>query len=90
MQSDPSPNSGDVLRDSSVIEAGIYDRLTMPDQQRPWAVRELVLEIGDQIEVEDALTRLHGVGLVHTLRRVRVGDTRGARSRHYRVVGEVG
>jgi hypothetical protein len=65
MQSDPSPGSDDVLRDSRVIEAGIYDRLTMPDHQRPWAVRELVLEIGDQIEVEDALTRLHGVGLVH-------------------------
>jgi hypothetical protein len=65
MQSDPSPGSGDVLRDSRVIEAGIYDRLTMPEQQRPWAVRELVLEIGDQIEVEDALTRLNGVGLVH-------------------------
>jgi len=65
MQSDPSPDSGDVLRDSSVIEFGIYDRLTLADQQRPWAVRELVLEIGDQIEVEDALARLHGAGLVH-------------------------
>jgi hypothetical protein len=65
MQSDPSPDSGDVLRESSVIEFGIYNRLTLPDEQRPWAVRELVLEIGDQMEVEDALARLHGAGLVH-------------------------
>lgn len=65
MQDDPSADGSDVLRDSSVIEAGIYDRLTMPEQQRPWALRELVLEIGDQIEVEDALARLHAVGLIH-------------------------
>ncbi len=65
MQDDPSSGSADVLRDPGVIEFGIYDRLTLPDQQRPWAVRELVLEIGAQIDVEDALARLHGAGLVH-------------------------
>jgi hypothetical protein len=65
MQSDPSANQSDVLRESSVIEFGIYDRLTLPDEQRPWAVRELVLEIGSQIDVEDALACLHGSGLVH-------------------------
>lgn len=65
MQDDPSADQNDVLRDSRVIEAGIYDRLVTPDQQRPLAVRELVLEIGDQIEVEDALAQLHGSGLVH-------------------------
>lgn len=65
MQNDRSSDTPDVLRESSVIEFGIYNRLTLPDEQRPWAVRELVLEIGDQMEVEDALARLHGVGLVH-------------------------
>jgi hypothetical protein len=65
MQDDPSLDSPDVLRESSVIESGIYDRLVTPNQQRPWAVRELVLEIGSRIDVEDALTRLHGAGLVH-------------------------
>lgn len=65
MQDDPSLDGPDVLRESSVIEFGIYNRLTLPDEQRPWAVRELVLEIGDQMEVEDALARLHGAGLVH-------------------------
>jgi hypothetical protein len=65
MQDDPSADQSDVLRDASVIESGIYDRLVTPDQQRPWAVRELVLEIGSRIDVEDALARLHGAGLVH-------------------------
>lgn len=65
MQNDRSADQGDVLRESSVIESGIYDRLVTPNQQRPWAVRELVLEIGSRIDVEDALARLHGVGLVH-------------------------
>ncbi|HEY5194385.1 MAG TPA: hypothetical protein VIJ39_11020 [Solirubrobacteraceae bacterium] len=65
MQDDPSMDSPDVLRDASVIESGIYDRLVSPDQQRPWALRELVLEIGSRIDVEDALARLHGAGLVH-------------------------
>ena len=65
MQDDPSPDAGDVLRNSSVTDAGIYERLTRPDEQRPWSVGELVLELRDPIGVEDALTRLHGVGLVH-------------------------
>lgn len=62
MQDNPSPDSGDVLR---TVEAGIYERLTRPGEQRPWAVRELVLEIGDRLGVEDALADLHGTGLVH-------------------------
>jgi hypothetical protein len=65
MHDDPSPEDSDVLRENSLIESGIFDRLTLPNQQRPWAVRELALEIGDRIEVEDALARLHGAGLVH-------------------------
>ena len=65
MQDDPSPDLDDVLRDAGVIESGIFDRLVTANQQRPWAVRELVLEIGSQIDVEDALARLHGAGLVH-------------------------
>jgi hypothetical protein len=62
MQDDRSPEAGDVLR---TIEAGIYERLTRPGEQRPWAVRELVLELGDALDVEDALADLHGTGLVH-------------------------
>ena len=35
------------------------------EEQRPWSVRELELEIGSCIEVQDSLARLHAVGLVH-------------------------
>lgn len=62
MQDDPSPDPADVLR---VNDSAVYGLLLSPQQQRPWAVREVVLELGDQIEVEDALARLHGAGLVH-------------------------
>jgi hypothetical protein len=65
MQNDPSLEQADVLREDSVIEAGIFERLSRRDSQRPWAVRELVLDIGDQIGVVDALAQLHSVGLVH-------------------------
>jgi hypothetical protein len=65
MQDKPSLDSPNVLREASVIEAGIYDRLVSPNQQRPWAIGELVLEIGDRLDVEDAVARLHGIGLIH-------------------------
>lgn len=62
MQDDGSPDAGDVLR---AVEAGIYERLTRPGEQRPWAVSELVLEPGDPLDVQDALAELHGNGLAH-------------------------
>ena len=65
MQDDPSSGDPDVLRDPRTTNAGIFERLTRPREQRPWAVRELVLEIGDRIDVEDALANLRGAGLVH-------------------------
>jgi hypothetical protein len=62
MQDDPSPDGGDVLR---VVDPGVYGLLIQPTQQRPWSVGELVLELGNRLDVEDALARLHGAGLVH-------------------------
>jgi hypothetical protein len=62
MQNDPSLDPADVLR---VNDSAVYGLLILPNEQRPWAVRELVLEIGNEIGVEDALARLHGAGLVH-------------------------
>ncbi len=32
-----------------------------------WAVEEVEREIGDRIEAQDSLARLHGVGLIHRL-----------------------
>ena len=52
MQRDPSLESAEVLR---VVESGIFERLVRPDQQRPWAVAELVLEICDSVHIEDAI-----------------------------------
>jgi hypothetical protein len=52
----------EVLRTSN---SAVFGLLIGPRDQRPWSVRELALELGDQIEVEDALARLHGAGLVH-------------------------
>jgi hypothetical protein len=62
MQDDPSMGAGDVLR---VADSGVYGLLIHPDRQRPWSVSELALELGDRLDVEDALARLHGAGLVH-------------------------
>lgn len=62
MQDDPSMGAGDVLR---VADPGVYGLLIQPTQQRPWSVGELVLELGSRLDVEDALARLHGAGLVH-------------------------
>jgi hypothetical protein len=52
----------DVLRDTT---STVLLLLTLSDASRPWSVGELVLEIGDQFSVEDALTRLHSSGLAH-------------------------
>ena len=62
MQDDPSMDAGDVLR---VADSGVYGLLIHPGQQCPWSVGELVLELGSRLDVEDALARLHGAGLVH-------------------------
>lgn len=62
MQDDPSIEPRVVLREA---DATVLLLLTLPDYQRPWAVRELALEVGSTLEVEDALSRLRGAGLVH-------------------------
>jgi hypothetical protein len=46
-------------------EHAIFALLVNREEQRPWSVLELELEIGSSIAVEDSLTRLHAVGLVH-------------------------
>ncbi|HEY7829185.1 MAG TPA: hypothetical protein VIC06_01315 [Solirubrobacteraceae bacterium] len=39
--------------------------LTTGDIQRPWSVDEIIREYGDSADATDALSRLHGVGLIH-------------------------
>lgn len=45
----------------------MLDLLLHGDAAGPWAVEELVREIGDRIAVADALARLVGAGLLHRL-----------------------
>jgi hypothetical protein len=51
--------------DETTIESGILDRLTYPDDQRPWSIDELIRDIGQRLGVVDAIAKLHGVGLIH-------------------------
>lgn len=54
-------------REDQCIERAVLGLLLDPGSQRPWAVDELVHEIGDRAATADALARLHGAGLVHRL-----------------------
>jgi hypothetical protein len=51
--------------DDTTIESGILDRLTYPDDQRPWSVEELVREIRHRLSVIDAIAKLQAAGLIH-------------------------
>ena len=46
------------------VEEAILAALLAPCEQRPWSVGEIEREFGER-DVEDALTHLQGVGLVH-------------------------
>jgi predicted transcriptional regulator len=46
-------------------ESTIMSLLLVLDDQRPWSIEELIREIGREIDVRDAISDLHGVGLVH-------------------------
>jgi len=51
--------------DPEIIERAVHGLLITRDEQRPWSVYEIELEIGDHIAVVDSLRRLQGLGLVH-------------------------
>jgi hypothetical protein len=47
------------------VDQAILGLLLSADEQRPWSQRELELEIGSAIDVEDSLARLRAASLVH-------------------------
>jgi hypothetical protein len=49
------------------VDQAVLNLLVNDPGPGPWAVEELVREIGDPVIVEDALARLHGEGLIHRL-----------------------
>ncbi len=46
-------------------ESTIMSLLLVHDDQRPWSTEELAREIGRPMEVADAISALHCVGLIH-------------------------
>lgn len=46
-------------------ESAVMTLLLIQDGQRPWSSEELVREIGRELDVLDAISNLHGVGLLH-------------------------
>jgi hypothetical protein len=59
------PTSAREHDDPEIIERAVHGLLIARDEQRPWSVHEVELEIGEHIAVVDALRRLQGMGLVH-------------------------
>jgi hypothetical protein len=48
-------------------EHAVLALLVKPDEQRPWSISELVLEVGDALDVEDCVRQLQARGLAHRL-----------------------
>jgi predicted transcriptional regulator len=59
----PSPDTPD--RAKHATDATVLDLLVDDENQRPWTIDELGLEIGSAAVVEDAINNLHAAGLVH-------------------------
>jgi predicted transcriptional regulator len=58
----PSPTPAEREQDADGV---ILAWLTDIDAQRPWSIEEIIREYGEPNNAADALSRLHGVGLIH-------------------------
>jgi len=59
----PSPETPD--RAKHATDGTVLDLLVEDENQRPWTIDELALEIGSSAVVEDAINNLQAAGLVH-------------------------
>jgi hypothetical protein len=57
--------SRSVAEDEHRMDQAILALLLTPEEQRPWSVREVELEIGEHLATVDSLARLRATGLVH-------------------------
>jgi hypothetical protein len=64
MHEPSTPRAGKTLAQT---ESAIHSLLILPDEQRPWSLHEVCLEMGDPDFVGDALRGLQGCGLIHRL-----------------------
>ncbi len=60
MHDEPTPAAQEERADADVLSLLLHD-----DMPHPWSEDEVALELGDPVEAADALSRLHGCGLVH-------------------------
>lgn len=60
MHDQPSPAEAEAQADATVLDL-------LVDATAPWSLDEISREVGDHITAVDAVTRLHGAGLVHRL-----------------------
>jgi hypothetical protein len=51
--------------EAPAVEGAILGLLLVEDEQRPWSVSELELEIGSHVDTVDAIAALHRAGLIH-------------------------
>jgi hypothetical protein len=55
----------DPATEDIAIESVILDLLVAADGGRHWSIEEIALEIGNDLEVRDAVAGLHRAGLAH-------------------------
>jgi hypothetical protein len=61
---------------STTNSQGVLSSLLAED--RPWTVEEMIREKGNRLEVEDAITELHGAGLVNRINKRVICASRAA------------
>lgn len=49
----------------AMTESALMTLLLIQDDQRPWSTDELIREIGRPNDVHNAISSLHGTGLIH-------------------------